>query len=284
MVRPTQPPAKPPANGNGAAPLTPEEQYKLELDQLKMELVTERRAPRPWHQGWRSAPTARGEDDNAWLLTYLDMLTLLLTMFVVLLSYAKNDAERYRRLSHAVAQEMRQMVRPAPEQKSEEERLAEQMNRTIVQQKIGDNVEVLARSGSVELRVKDKILFDTGAADLQAVGGAVLDKLIPLLRDDGHQHMITVEGHTDNVPIANDQFASNWELSAVRATNVVRHLIAMGIKPEHIAAVGYADTHPIAENATAEGRAQNRRVAIVISMEPPGTADEPKPAATTPQP
>ena len=95
----------------------------------------------------------------------------------------------------------------------------------------------------------------------------MLDKLVPLLARGGHT--ITVEGHTDNVPISTPQFPSNWELSAARASTVVRHLIARGIPADRLSAVGYADTRPLAANDTEAGRAKNRRVSIIIAVAPP---------------
>jgi chemotaxis protein MotB len=100
-----------------------------------------------------------------------------------------------------------------------------------------------------------------------------------VLKDDAHPFLdelavlfqkqpglISVEGHTDNQPIANDRFPSNWELSAGRASRVTRYLIDQGVMPEHIQTVGYADTRPRASNDTEEGRRQNRRVSLVIYL------------------
>ena len=78
------------------------------------------------------------------------------------------------------------------------------------------------------------------------------------------RHPIIVEGHTDNVPISSAQFPSNWELSTARATTVVRYLISQGVNRARLEAVGYADLHSVATNATATGRARNRRVEIVL--------------------
>ena len=78
------------------------------------------------------------------------------------------------------------------------------------------------------------------------------------------KHPITVEGNTDNQPIQSSQFPSNWELSTDRATTVVRYLIAHGVQDQRLSAAGYADLHPLASNATATGRARNRRVDIVL--------------------
>lgn len=258
---------KPNGNGNGngaaSAPL-PEDEYKLDADRLRVELEEARRTPLPWAQTHDPRPDSSYEDDNAWVFTYIDMLTLILTLFVVMLAYAKTDAEEYRELSEAVSREMGKVVQPEAPPVSQEEALAEQLSRTIAQQGLGENVEVLTQAGSIELRLKESILFATAQAELRPEGRAVLDPLVPLLRQDGRA--IAVEGHTDNVPIANEVFPSNWELSAARATNVVRHLISQGVAATQLRAIGYADTRPLDDNGTVEGRARNRRVSIVISM------------------
>lgn len=250
------------SNGNGVT--TPEDEYKLDADRLRAELEEARRTPLPWAQTHEPRPDSTYEDDNAWVFTYIDMLTLILTMFVVMLAYAKTDSEAYRELSEAVSREMGRVVQPEAAPVSEEQALAEQLSRTIQQQGLGDNVELLTQAGSIELRLKESILFATGRADLRSEGRSLLDQLVPLLRQDGHA--IAVEGHTDNVPIATEMFPSNWELSAARATNVVRHLINQGVAARQLRAIGYADTRPLQDNATAAGRAVNRRVSIVISM------------------
>lgn len=248
--------------GNGAAP--PEEEYTLDADRLRAELEEARRTPLPWAQTHDQRPDSTYEDDNAWVFTYIDLLTLILVMFVVMLAYAKTDSESYRELSEAVSREMGRVVQPEAAPVSEEQALAEQLRRTILQRGLGDNVELLTQTGSIELRLKESILFATGRADLRSEGRSLLDQLVPLLRQDGHA--IAVEGHTDNVPIATAMFPSNWELSAARATTVVRHLIGSGVAAERLRAIGYADTRPLQDNATAAGRAVNRRVSIVITM------------------
>ena len=121
----------------------------------------------------------------------------------------------------------------------------------------------IERRGLVVRVLTDNLLFDSGSATLQPGADQLLDEVGQLLNLD-KSHPITVEGHTDNQPIANAQFPSNWELSTTRATNVVRFLISQGVSAYRLGAVGYADLHPIASNATAAGRAQNRRVEIVL--------------------
>jgi chemotaxis protein MotB len=122
---------------------------------------------------------------------------------------------------------------------------------------------VVQRRGLVVRVLTDKVLFASGQATLQHEGTPLLEEVAQLLNVD-QSHPITVEGHTDNVPIATAEFPSNWELSTARATTVVRFLIAHGVGAGRLGAVGYADLHPIASNATAAGRALNRRVEIVL--------------------
>jgi chemotaxis protein MotB len=122
---------------------------------------------------------------------------------------------------------------------------------------------VIDRRGLVVRVLTDQLLFSSGQAMLQPAGFPLLNEVAQLLNVD-KSHPITVEGHTDNVPISSSQYPSNWELSTDRATTVVRYLIAKGVNRERLGAVGYADLHPLASNATAAGRAKNRRVEIVL--------------------
>lgn len=129
---------------------------------------------------------------------------------------------------------------------------------------IRDQVEVARSAQSVNLIIKDDLLYPTGSADLSAAGKRILDRIAELLQQDGYP--VSVEGYTDNTPIHTARFPSNWELSAARATNVTRYLIARGVAPGRLSAVGYGDTRPRAANTTAAGRARNRRVSLVIHL------------------
>jgi chemotaxis protein MotB len=121
----------------------------------------------------------------------------------------------------------------------------------------------ITRRGLVVNVLTDKLLFDSGQATLQPAGLPLLLEIVQLLNVD-RTHPIIVEGHTDNVPISTAEFPSNWELSTARATNVVRYLIGHGISARRMGAAGYAALNPVASNATAAGRALNRRVDIVF--------------------
>ena len=121
--------------------------------------------------------------------------------------------------------------------------------------------------GKLTVNMVERILFDSGKADIKKNGLAVLKRVGDVLKEASDKD-IRVEGHTDNVPISSrlkDVFPSNWELSTARATNVVRFLQKdVGISGSALAACGYGEFRPVADNATAEGRAQNRRIQIVL--------------------
>ncbi len=132
------------------------------------------------------------------------------------------------------------------------------------------DVTISQLQGRLTVNILDRILFNSGEADLKTDGEAVLQKVATILTQHP-QLKIHVIGHTDNVPIkagARDRFASNWELSTARATAAVRFLTEKaGVDPHRVGAVGYGEFRPIADNATPEGRAKNRRIAITVLSE-----------------
>jgi chemotaxis protein MotB len=121
----------------------------------------------------------------------------------------------------------------------------------------------IARDGLHINVLTDKLLFDSGQATIKPAALPLLDEVANLLNVD-RTHPITVAGHTDNQPIATAQFPNNWVLSEARATSVVLFLIAHGVDGQRLAASGYADLHPVASNGTAHGRAENRRVEVIL--------------------
>jgi chemotaxis protein MotB len=129
---------------------------------------------------------------------------------------------------------------------------------------LGQRIELTADQDNVNLEISDNILFDPGSATLKQKGRQLLDELATLLA--AQDYTVSIEGHSDDVPFINAHFASNWELSATRATNVTRYLISRGIAATRLRAIGYADTQPRADNASVQGRARNRRVALVLHM------------------
>ncbi|SDL07069.1 chemotaxis protein MotB [Modicisalibacter muralis] len=125
-----------------------------------------------------------------------------------------------------------------------------------------DGVEVSRVKGGINLRIQDHLLFDSGEAALTGAGQKVTQRLVKILRS--YPGTISVEGHTDSVPIDTPRFPSNWELSSGRATAILRYLIDAGIDASRLRAVGYADTRPLKSNDSAKGRSANRRVEVII--------------------
>jgi chemotaxis protein MotB len=114
----------------------------------------------------------------------------------------------------------------------------------------------------IRIDINDSLLFTPGSAELAAAASTVLNEIAPMIKDN--DRLIQVEGHTDNIAIHNDLFYSNWELSAVRASSVVRMLSDTGVADTRLSALGFGATQPITENNTEQGRAKNRRVSIMI--------------------
>jgi chemotaxis protein MotB len=128
---------------------------------------------------------------------------------------------------------------------------------------INDNLIAIKRNDFwIELDLNSELLFLSGEAALSKKAQPVLKEIAQVINT--LPNAINVEGHTDNIPIRNLQFPSNWELSSARATSVVQELISEGVNPTRLSAVGYGEFHPIGDNMTEEGRFNNRRVTLVL--------------------
>ncbi|QJQ94896.1 MULTISPECIES: OmpA family protein [Halomonadaceae] len=218
-------------------------------------------------------PGSGGEDEGeSWLISYLDVLTLLITLFVLLLSLAGNGLAEQGQLDSGLSSSVSETDSQSRTQSQDGSQLAGQLAVGLQLRQSGllpqlegrmpSGVSVTQGSEGVTLRIDDNLLFASGQADLTGEGRQVLAGLLEtLLAFDGR---ISVEGHTDNVPISTSHFPSNWELSGARAIAVVRYLEQRDIDDSRLRAIGYADTQPLESNDTAEGRAANRRVELVL--------------------
>lgn len=221
---------------------------------------------------WHLKPTGESEEES-WLLTYLDVMTLLLVMMVVMLAFAKPATEDTGQgqgpggtaAPRAQAQaplnlrpQLNQLV-----QAREKDPLA-----GLPLDQLGEGVEVVVNDGVVSFRINSEMLFPSGQTDLIGPGAEMLATLVPALNAMPNQRIV-VEGHTDNVPIQTERYPSNWELSSGRAGSVVRQLIALGVSPERIRATGFADTKPLKPNDSEANRAVNRRVDLVLETVTP---------------
>ena len=269
--------------------------------------------------GRRSRRAAAGDHENEerWLLTYADMITLLMALFMVLFSISSVNISKYQTLQQSLkaafsgsilsggkailqsgsestsahtpaTSEVPSIVPLTPNIPKPVDTSAQQISKAMLAQAAAQQEQsgfqklkveldayakahgfsaqvqtVITRQGLVVRVLTDNLLFASGQATLEPAGDPLLNEVIALLNVD-RAHPITVEGNTDNQPIQSAEFPSNWELSAIRATTVLRYLLAHGVTDQRLSAAGFADLHPIASNATAAGRAKNRRVDIVL--------------------
>jgi chemotaxis protein MotB len=176
---------------------------------------------------------------------------------------ATTEAERQRQLAERLAAEKADLAADLEKRSADYRSLASSLSDEI---KAG-RVQVSELQGKLTVRMAERVLFPTGSATISRDGQGTL-KVVAKGLQAVRGRIIRVEGHTDNVPIHNDRFPSNWELSAGRAIAVVRFLQAQGIEPGRLGAAGYAEYQPIASNDTAEGKALNRRIEISLALPP----------------
>lgn len=220
------------------------------------------------------------DSGEEWQLTLADMMTLLLCFFVLLASISRVDFS----LFEEVAGSMRSAMRPSEPRKNDlREAVSREMDRQEALRKMvedlayrfrgeaAEHVQFQLRSGAVAINLHGPAFFGSGSAELTPDAVRMLRKIGAVLA--GAPYHLTVEGHTDNVPINNSAFESNWELSAMRATRVARFLIVQGVTPDNMKIVGLADTRPMLPNQDANGAAlpenqtRNRRVVILVAPE-----------------
>lgn len=220
------------------------------------------------------------EKDSGWLISFVDILSLLMTLFVLLLSFSHltqpETAHRATIDSARRAPAAQSVATPALSARAPLPSASKPLPELAIPQNIKDMIDVVATASEVNLVIKDDVLFAEGSTELTPLGRAVLDGIAQMLKQNDYP--VSVEGHTDNIPIHTAQFPSNWELSSFRATNVARYFIQSGVATERLRAIGYADTRPIAANDSEAGRARNRRVSLVIHVNE--SSDTSPPAAT----
>ncbi|GFN24141.1 OmpA family protein [Thermanaeromonas sp. C210] len=239
----------------------------------------------------------QGDDGPSWMVTYSDLMTQLVVFFVLLFSFSVLSQQKFQRFiasfqgvgildggpgivapaEPAPGAEVEVVQSPLESQALAQARemmeTLQSIQNFLAEHGLEDMVEVRYEEGGVALDIKERILFDSGKADLKPEARQVLDKLATLLARLPNN--IKVEGHTDNRPINTPEFPSNWELSAARAIRVVRYFIERhGLEPHRFTAVGYGEYRPLVPNDSPEHMAQNRRVIILIGSRNSGTLTE----------
>jgi len=217
-----------------------------------------------------------------WLLTYADMITLLMAFFIMMYSMSVLNLAKFNEVAfsirsgfggilsgsgaHIMQTQANQRNRQASRLTSAEvaiDKAHKQVKATLNKLGLSHQVEVKRDTrGLVVTIATDGLLFPIGSAELTPQAHQSLDVVSAVIH--AMANPVVVEGHTCTKRIANTRFPSNWELSAARASRVVRYLINQGIAPERLAAVGYGETHPVMPNDTEEHQQKNRRVDIVI--------------------
>lgn len=215
----------------------------------------------------RRARFEKSVGEERWLVSYADFITLLFAFFVVMYSVSQVNESKYRSLSETLnaAFSRSSSAGQAQEQTS---RIADL---TDIQQSLTEklsgypiegDLQLSANEQWVELSLSSEMLFSSASAVPNAQASGLFGELAEALSDIENE--IQIIGHTDNIPISNDEFRNNWALSSARAVAVVNALAFQGIAPERLSATGFGEYRPIADNATEQGRSQNRRVVVRV--------------------
>jgi len=214
--------------------------------------------------------------DESWLIPYADMLTLLLALFIVMFAMSKIDNEKASKLSgefnsiftgsSAILPEG-QTGTPAVTNNVIEENamneIKDELNEEIKKDGYSGNVKVELNEEGLKISIESVVLFHSGDAN-------VIDEVKPLLLEissllSGLDNKVKIVGHTDNIPIKNSNFRSNWDLSAMRAINVMNYIVDVGgVNPKNLSIEAYGEQLPKYDNTTEENRSKNRRVEIFI--------------------
>jgi chemotaxis protein MotB len=241
------------------------------------------------------------ESPDRWLVSYADFITLLFAFFVVMYSISSVNQGKYAKLASSVGgaftgevnpkinlstdskseKQKKSLIKPLPlthfyNEKMRREResmanmgidLSKKLSPLINEGK----VRVVQNNRGIRIDINDSLLFSPGSAELASAASGIINEIATVIKEN--ERLIQVEGHTDNIAIHNATFYSNWELSAVRASSVVRMLSDAGITDSRLSALGFGSAQPITENETPLGRSKNRRVSIMILYETENQAD-----------
>ncbi len=221
-----------------------------------------------------------GGGSPAWMTTFGDMMTLLLVFFVLLYSFSSMDVEKFRGFISALQSQLGvldggQTITPNPnidagtlgedyaQAPQNIQQIMRELDNYIESNGLGDRVNVENKRKGLVISLTGEILYELGRADIREQGREVLAMISDILKDIPNDIMI--EGHTDDLPIRTDEFPSNWELSTARAVNVIKFLIEeRDFDPARLSAAGYSEYRPAADNDNPEGRAENRRIEVVV--------------------
>lgn len=216
------------------------------------------------------------EYGNSWLITYSDMITIILCFFVVFFTMTTEEASLLESIKENLTTEVEDLNEQNLKLKAEKDNLTELLLGTdenidsnesfmdfLESNKLLDSVNIIEEEQGLVIRFKDGVLFSSGKAGISEGGYELLNEIGDKIK--GIQNLIVIEGFTDNIPIKTSDFPSNWELSVARAIGVARFMIDdMDIEETRISVSGFGEQRPIDTNNTEQGRANNRRIEITI--------------------
>jgi chemotaxis protein MotB len=221
--------------------------------------------PHPLGAAPHSGGGSHDEGGEGWLVSYADMMTLLVGFFVILMSFSKIDDEKLEELKESATKEFGGSYR-APH-----EELAEKMTDALKKLGLGDEFILKRTATGLSISFYGTVFFAQGSADLRAEGNAIIEKVVHVIDAEAKGYRVQIEGHTDDVPLSSGgTFRNNWELSAIRSSRVLALFEKEGFSQKDLTAIGYGEARPMAKNRDESGepivenQAKNRRVVIQI--------------------
>lgn len=205
------------------------------------------------------------EGEGNWLVSYADMMTLLVGFFVLLFSFSKIDASKFEQIKKETTKTFGgEYVVPF-------ENVSKTLKDVVKDKGLSDQVFINATDDGIEIVFRGALFFDSGSSTLRQQAVDLLGNLVPTIIENAKDFGIVIEGHTDNRPIVGGVFPSNWELSSVRACSVLRFFLDKGFDQNKIKAIGWGDRKPVVPNEDPQGnpilenQSQNRRVVVKIA-------------------
>jgi chemotaxis protein MotB len=229
------------------------------------------------------------ENVERWMLTYLDMITLLMAFFCILYAFSQVDAVKFKQVAQSMSlafgtgtgsmignnsgsgvSQMTDSLLTLRENNQFKE-MIKLIREYAAKQGISNSVKYKITERGLEVDFSSNVLFLSGKADLSSEARKILDDLGKIYLENNNEQYIQVEGHTDNVPIHNEKYQSNWQLSTDRATNVIMYWISKyPDRAKYLSAAGYGEYREAYPNNTEEGRAKNRRIKVILLRSRPG--------------
>lgn len=213
--------------------------------------------------------------DETWLIPYADLLTLLLALFIVLFASSTIDNQKFNAMKESLnmafkaasileKEPMVQSLEPVQKDMLNLESIKQKLDKYILDNKLSNELQTGLTDNFVLITIRDHALFDSGSAVIKVQAREKVISIAKIL-EEYPQYEVIISGHTDNIPIHNEQFESNWDLSSKRALNFMKILLQnKSLEPHRFSAIGYGEYRPIALNDNDIGRAQNRRVEVKV--------------------